>query len=97
MGFLSVLLPWGILLQVLAVLHFIRRRPDTFWLWIIIFFGPAGRASSTSSMEVVPDLGLLRQSFDGFGRRKRISHLEARRPAESGGGQLRGARRSVSG
>ncbi len=76
MGFLSVLLPWGILLQVLAVLHFIRRRPDTFWLWIIIFFGPPG-AFIYILMEVVPDLGLLRQSFEGFGRRKRISYLEA--------------------
>jgi hypothetical protein len=67
---------WGILLQVLAVLHFIRRRPDTFWLWIIVFFGPIG-ASIYILMEVVPDLGLLRQSFEGFGRRKRIKYLEA--------------------
>jgi hypothetical protein len=67
---------WGILLQVLAVLHFIRRRPETFWLWVIIFFGPLG-AFIYILMEVVPDLGLLRQSFEGFGRRKRIAHLEA--------------------
>ncbi len=67
---------WGILLQVLAVLHFIRRRPDTFWLWIIIFFGPPG-AFIYILMEVVPDLGLLRHSFEGFGRRKRIHYLEA--------------------
>jgi hypothetical protein len=67
---------WGILLQVLAVLHFIRRRPETFWLWVIIFFGPLG-ASIYILMEVVPDLGLLRQSFEGFGRRKRIKYLEA--------------------
>jgi hypothetical protein len=67
---------WGILLQALAVIHFIRRRPDTFWLWIIIFFGPPG-AFIYILMEVVPDLGLLRQSFEGFGRRKRIKFLEA--------------------
>jgi hypothetical protein len=67
---------WGILLQVLAVLHFLRRRPDTFWLWIIIFFGPLG-AFIYILMEVVPDLGLIRQSFEGFGRRKRIKDLEA--------------------
>jgi len=35
MGFL--LNPWGIILQALALVHFIRRRPDTYWLWIIIF------------------------------------------------------------
>lgn len=67
---------WGILLQVLAVLHFIRRRPETFWLFVIIFFGPPG-AFIYILMEVVPDLGLLRQSFEGFGRRKRIRYLEA--------------------
>src|SRR6267142_909931 len=67
---------WGILLQVLAVLHFIRRRPETFWLWVVIFFGPPG-AFIYILMEVVPDLGLLRQSFEGFGRRKRIKYLEA--------------------
>jgi hypothetical protein len=67
---------WGILLQALAVLHFIRRRPETFWLWVIIFFGPPG-AFIYILMEVVPDLGLLRQSFEGFGRRKRIRYLEA--------------------
>ena len=67
---------WGILLQVLAVLHFIRRRPETFWLWVVIFFGPPG-ALIYILMEVVPDLGLIRQSFEGFGRRKRLRYLEA--------------------
>src|SRR6266850_1103288 len=67
---------WGILLQVLAVLHFIRRRPETFWLWVVIFFGPPG-AFIYILMEVVPDLGLLRQSFEGFGRHKRVKYLEA--------------------
>ena len=76
MGLISLLFPWGVLLQLLAVGHFIRRRPDAFWLWVIIFFGPPG-AFVYILMEVVPDLGLLRQTFDGFGRRKRITHLEA--------------------
>ena len=76
MGFFSFLFPWGIILQALAMVHFIRRRPDTIWLWIIIFLGPLG-ALVYIAMEVVPDLGLLRQSFDAFGRRKRIGQLEA--------------------
>src|ERR1700755_673336 len=43
MGFLSHLFwPWGILLQVLAIVHFIRRRPDQFWIWVILFLGPIG-------------------------------------------------------
>jgi hypothetical protein len=76
MGFISLLFPWGVLLQALAVIHFIRRRPETFWLWVIIFFGPPG-ALIYIAIEVVPDLGLLRQTFDAFGRRKRIRYLEA--------------------
>jgi hypothetical protein len=76
MGFISLLFPWGILLQALAMIHFIRRRPDTIWLWVIIFLGPLG-ALVYIGMEVVPDLGLLRQSFDALGRRQRIRYLEA--------------------
>src|SRR5215510_11404350 len=68
--------PWGIILQIVALIHFIRRRPDTYWLFIIIFLGPLG-AAVYIFMEVVPDLGLLRQSFEVFPRRKRIWQLEA--------------------
>jgi hypothetical protein len=76
MGFVSLFYPWGIVLQAVAIVHFIRRRPDTIWLYVIIFLGPIG-ALAYIGMEVVPDLGLLRQSFDAFGRRKRIKLLEA--------------------
>jgi hypothetical protein len=68
--------PWGIILQAIALVHFIRRRPDTYWLWIIIFLGPLG-AAVYIFMEVIPDLGLLRHSFEAFPRRKRIRLLEA--------------------
>jgi hypothetical protein len=76
MGFFSLLYPWGVILQALAIVHFIRRRPDTVWLWVIVFLGPPG-ALIYMFMEVIPDLGLLRQSFEGVGRRSRIRHLEA--------------------
>jgi hypothetical protein len=75
-GFFSLLYPWGLVLQAIAVVHFIRRRPDTVWLWVIIFLGPIG-ALIYIAVEVIPDAGLLRQVFDGFGRRKRIRQLEA--------------------
>ena len=43
MFFLSRLFyPWGFLLQAAAIVHFIRRRPDSYWLWIIIFGGGLG-------------------------------------------------------
>jgi hypothetical protein len=73
MGFLFS--PWGLILQAVALIHFIRRRPDTYWFFIIIFLGPLG-AAVYIFMEIVPDLGLLRQSFDAFPRRKRIRQLE---------------------
>ena len=76
MGFFSLFFPWGVVLQVLAIIHFIRRRPDGIWLWVIVFLGPVG-ALVYLFMEVVPDLALLRQSLEGVTRRKRIKRLEA--------------------
>ena len=67
---------WGILLQATAIIHFIRRRPDNFWLWIILFGGGLG-ALVYIAVEAIPDVGLLRQSFKVFPRRKRIRVLEA--------------------
>lgn len=66
---------WGILLQALAIVHFVRRRPEAYWLFIILFFGPLG-ALVYIALEVVPDLGLLRGSFRVFPRRRRIKELE---------------------
>src|SRR5260370_38687959 len=67
---------WGILLQAFAIIHFIRRRPDTFWLWIILIGGWLG-ALVYIAVEAIPDAGLLRQSFKVFPRRKRIRELES--------------------
>src|SRR5437016_8804860 len=68
--------PWGIILVGVAIIHFIRRRPDTYWLWIILFGGGLG-ALVYIAAEVLPDMGLLRQSFRAFPRRRRIHELEA--------------------
>lgn len=68
--------PWGIIVQLIAIVHFIRRRPDGYWLWVIFFLGPIG-ALVYIAVEMVPDLGLLRQVYDAMGRRKRIKMLEA--------------------
>jgi hypothetical protein len=68
--------PWDLILQAVAIVHFIRRRPDGYWLWIIIFFGPLG-ALIYIAAEVIPDAGLMRQSFKVFPRRRRIHELEA--------------------
>jgi len=77
MGFLSSLFyPWGFLLQGLAIVHFIRRRPDTYWFYVILFLGPIG-AIVYLLVEALPDIGLVGQSFKVFPRRKRIGQLEA--------------------
>lgn len=60
----------------LAIVHFIRRRPDNYWIFIILFLGPLG-ATIYLLVEALPDLGLLRQSFKVFPRRQRIHELEA--------------------
>src|SRR5262245_21018292 len=71
-----LLFPWGLILQAIAIVHFIRRRPDNYWFFVIIFFGPPG-AFIYILVEVLPDLGLLRQSLEVYPRRKRIRLLEA--------------------
>ena len=76
MGLIGLFYPWGIILQGVAIIHFIRRRPDTYWLYIIMFLGPVGAAIYIVA-EVLPDLGLLRDTFKVFPRRKRIRELEA--------------------
>ena len=45
-------------------------------LWIIIFFGGLG-ALIYIAAEVIPDAGLMRQSFKVFPRRRRIHELES--------------------
>ena len=67
--------PYGIFLQAIAVLHFVRRRPETYWLWIILMFGGVG-ALIYIAVEVLPDAGLLRTAFQAFPRRKRIKELQ---------------------
>lgn len=73
---LGLFFQYGIILQVFAILHFIRRRPDTFWLWVILL-GQGLGALAYIVAEVIPDVGLLRGTFQGFSRRKRIKELEA--------------------
>lgn len=67
--------PWGFIVQGLAILHFVRRRPENYWFYIIFFGGFLG-ASVYILAEVLPDLGLLRGVFQGFGRRSRIQKVE---------------------
>ena len=67
---------FGFLLQIAAVIHWSRKRPDTFWLWIIIIGGFIG-ALAYFLIEGAPDFGSLRRSFKGPARRRRIRMLRA--------------------
>src|ERR1700675_78076 len=76
MGGLSFLVyPWGLIVQGIALWHFVKRRPENYWFYIIIFGGVLG-AGVYVAVEMIPDLGLLGGVFQGFGRRSRISALE---------------------
>lgn len=68
-------LSWGLLVQGFALLHFLRRRPEGYWFFVILFFGWLG-AGVYIVAEVLPDLGLLRGVVQGFGRRSRIEKVE---------------------
>ena len=72
---LGIFYPYGIILQAIALVHFIRRRPDGYWLWIILMGGGIGAAAYLIA-EVIPDAGLLRGALQVFPRRKRIKQLE---------------------
>jgi hypothetical protein len=65
---------WSILLRIVAIVHFIRRRPDWFWIWVILFHWVGALVYIV--VEVIPDAGLLRSSFQVFPRRRRIHELE---------------------
>jgi len=67
--------PWGFILQGIALIHFLRRRPEGYWFYVI-FFGSFLGAGVYIIAEVLPDLGLLRGVFQGFGRKSRIQIVE---------------------
>ncbi len=65
---------WSIALRIVAIIHFIRRRPNFFWIWVILFSWIG--ALVYIIFEVIPDAGLLRSSFQVFPRWRRIQELE---------------------
>ena len=73
---LGIFYPYGIVLQAIAILHFVRRRPDAFWLWVILLGGGLGSLVYIF-VEVVPDARLLHGAFQVFPRRKRIKQVQA--------------------
>jgi hypothetical protein len=73
---LGLFYPYGIVLQAIAILHFVRRRPETYWLFIVLMGGWLG-ALVYIVVEIIPDARLLHGAYQVFPRRKRIRELQA--------------------
>ncbi len=63
---------YGFILQIAAIVHWARKRPDTFWIWIIIIGGPIG---AIAYFVVEGDLSGIGQTLKRPSRRKRIATL----------------------
>src|SRR2546425_2701108 len=69
-GLYFFLFPWNFIIQGIAIVHFIRRRPDTFWLWIILIGGGVG-GPGFIAVGGGPGARFFRPSFKGFSPRQR--------------------------
>src|SRR5258708_1794891 len=75
-SFIGHLFGYGFLFQVAAVIHWSRKRPEAFWLWIIIIGGIIG-ALAYFLINGLPDFRDLQRTLRGPARRKRIHVLRA--------------------
>lgn len=75
-GLTHLFYPWGFIVQIFALVHFFRRRPEGYWLWVIFFGGALGAAVYIIA-EVIPDAPLLKTAFAGYGRKSRIDQVQA--------------------
>jgi hypothetical protein len=67
---------YGFVFQVVAVIHWARKRPEAFWLWIIIIGGIIG-ALAYFLIEGLPDFRNVQRTLRGPARRKRIKVLRS--------------------
>jgi hypothetical protein len=72
-GFFSFGLP-GMLLMAAALIHFARRQPESYWLWIILLLGPLGSLIylAVQALPELRDPG----AFNFVSRNRRIRDLE---------------------
>lgn len=66
---------FGVVLMALAIVHFIRRQPSFYWLYLIIFMGPIG-ASIYLAVEALPEL-FDPGAFRFVERGRRLREVEA--------------------
>lgn len=77
MGLLAEIISFGgIALEICAIVHYFRRRPEMFWIYVIFFLGPLG-AAIYLGVVALPEMGIFQASLRGIPRRKRVVALEA--------------------
>ena len=69
-GLSHLFYPWGFLVQIFAIVHFVRRRPENYWFYIIFFGGFLG--AGVYILDIVSVFGLKLIEFvdlvlDGLG------------------------------
>ena len=73
---LYLLYPLGLLLEIVAIVHYFRNRPEMFWFYVIVFLGPLG-AAVYLGVNAGPDFLQFLQAARGVQYNKRTAQLEA--------------------
>lgn len=73
---LYLLYPLGLVLEVVAIVHYFRNRPQVYWFYVIVFMGPLG-AAIYIGVEVLPEYLALSPTLRGLPRQRRARELEA--------------------
>src|SRR3954471_5980751 len=67
---------YGVIHHVIAIIHFIQRRPDTYWLFIILMGGGLGSLVYIA-VQASTELRLIQGASQVFLRRKRNKTMQA--------------------
>lgn len=66
---------FGVLLLAVALVHYIRRQPSGYWLWVILFLLPPLGALIYVAVEILPEL-FDPGAFHFFERNRRLHQLK---------------------
>jgi hypothetical protein len=78
MEFMAYLIyPLSLVLEIVAIVHYFKHRPQMYWFYVIVFAGPIG-AAIYLAVNALPDYAVEFQAFRGVPRQRRITELEAK-------------------
>jgi hypothetical protein len=72
-----LLYPLSLALEIVAIVHFFKTRPQMYWIYVIFFLGPLG-AAIYLGVNALPDFVAHFQAFRGVPRQRRTTELEAK-------------------